>query len=744
MSEKKSLKSLSEAEIIEWKRTRWQARTNLGFLCREILNYNLIDDVYHAPVLNILQKFQKPTREEFAFNDVPKDETKSYDFIGKDGKWCYKPVVDMNMLPGKRRRLILDPRSHAKTTINAIAHTIQWLINYPDIAIMVVQSTGDKAEAIIGEIKQHFTANPKFRAAFPEMVPKSIKEFGTKNAFTIPARGATIVRKEPSIMAGSIDKGSAGYHFDVMKFSDIVEPNNVGTEDQIQSVISSYFMMENLLVAPQYWIDVEGTRYAFCLDGDTNITTGDWHQKKISDVQVGDEVVGWAPEGKTRWLKKTKVTACGSYIAKTKKYTLESGDSVICTPEHQWWRGKQWKKGPTSKEYGHFGSGHKRTTIRALRRLMVPSKKVESYEDKLVSIEDAGLRPVYWFQTETGNYIANGYCSKNSDLYGKLLKHWEADIKRDGESPWDITVRGIYEKDTGGKPRKYTPEECKLPDKLDDKGHPIPVWPTRFHYKELKREEEQDPYIFSCQKRLYPVASADGAAPFPVSDKTPHWCSREVFKTRIPIVYREICVDTAETTNARSNYSSIAVVAWSRAGKCYVDEIIHGKFMPDDLVKKIIASYLKHNKPYCPVQAVKIEETGFVRGLMVSINQFMDKTNTYLPLQMIKRDTSLSKKQRIINTLQPWYGSGDLIFVDDIACKDHLLMELEQFPLAETDDILDSIADVFQNRTWFGRESERQVLTENHEERTAKAFQQMQNNYWKHMTEGTFSLDGES
>ncbi len=63
-------------------------------------------------------------------------------------------------------------------------------------------------------------------------------------------------------MTGSIDKGSAGYHFDVMKFSDIVEENNVRTKEQIFQVNYAFEMAENLSIRPDGWIDVEGTRYS--------------------------------------------------------------------------------------------------------------------------------------------------------------------------------------------------------------------------------------------------------------------------------------------------------------------------------------------------------------------------------------------------------------------------------------------------------------------------------------------------
>lgn len=42
---------------------------------------------------------------------------------------------------------------------------------------------------------------------------------------------------------------------------------------------------------------------------------------------------------------------------------------------------------------------------------------------RLVSIEDAGTADVHWIETETGNYVAEGFCSKNSlfDTYADLL-----------------------------------------------------------------------------------------------------------------------------------------------------------------------------------------------------------------------------------------------------------------------------------------------------------------------------------
>lgn len=244
---------LNDKEIYALRMARWRARTDLEFLCREVLGYKDVCRSVHGPVIDILQKFPPPTREQFRENDVWTGST-----------WIYTPLLPMQDLPGGRRRLILDPRGHLKTTINAQAHVIQWILNYPDIAIAIFQSNTDKAIKIIGEIKRHFQYNPIFRKLFPEHCPqKNVDDFGVLGEFTSASRGRHITRKEPTVMGLSIDKGTAGLHFEVMKFSDIVEPENVKLKERSEAIKDAFYVAESLLVSPVYWIDVEGTRYTF-------------------------------------------------------------------------------------------------------------------------------------------------------------------------------------------------------------------------------------------------------------------------------------------------------------------------------------------------------------------------------------------------------------------------------------------------------------------------------------------------
>jgi predicted phage terminase large subunit-like protein len=544
--------SLSNNDLYQLRMARWKARTDLTYLAHHILGYPDVTGPKRFPFMNLLQRFPLP-------EDV---DLERYERLDR-GNWIYTPPLPLQSLPGKRRVLILDPRGFLKTTINAQSHSIQWILNYPDIAMMIIQSNGDKAEMILGEIKRHFQANPRLRSLFPDYVPqKRVFDWGNRQQFTTEARGQAVMRKEPTLMTGSIDKGSSGIHVDVMKFSDIVEPSNVKTPEQIESVIQSFGMMENLLVAPNYWIDVEGTRYDF------------------------------------------------------------------------------------------------------------------------------------------------------SDLYGRII---DAEEKRAPEKRlWQIHVRGCYKKDTsstGGGPELFTPKELDLPFLYDANNQKISNWPERVT-TEILEEKRTDPtkgeYLFATQQLNDPRKVDENSTPFPVNQNYPKWISVDNFRRNVRIVHHTTTVDTAETKTDRADFTAITSVAWDQAGRPYVVEVRHGKWLPDEIITQIIAVQMKFQPLY-----MSIEETSYVRGFKDGLLRKLHVMGMHINFKFIRRETNISKKERILNTLQPWYKDGELRFMrglgagedtpEGIRLMEALEGELQKFPRYVHDDILDSLSDHFQDRTWLGR-----------------------------------------
>ena len=78
----------------------------------------------------------------------------------------------------------------------------------------------------------------------------------------------------------------------------------------------------------------------FCLSPDTKILMIDLSVKQINDIRVGDKVIGFQKketEQSTRWyFVESDVIATHSREAEAYKITLENGQNVICSGDHQW------------------------------------------------------------------------------------------------------------------------------------------------------------------------------------------------------------------------------------------------------------------------------------------------------------------------------------------------------------------------------------------------------------------------
>lgn len=541
------LSSFSKYEIDKIRKIRWKCRTDIKFLIKNVLGpEGLYYPAIHDPMLGSLQKFPVPTDDQMEELDI---------FEG--GRFHYKPLIsNLIELPGKRDRLLLAPRSSGKTTFNCIAHTIQWIINYPGISIGIIQFSLEKAESILSQIKGHFTHNEKFRVLFPELCPPpdKIHDFGKVSSFSVPIeeRGEFGVRKEETVMTGSIDSGLAGYHFEVIKYSDIVEPKNTENVEQCEKLIRTYELSKYLRSTPLHWRDVEGTRYSF------------------------------------------------------------------------------------------------------------------------------------------------------ADLYGKIIDSWKRETSAGLEPEYQCFVMSIFKRAIENP--KYTPDELELPYALDENKKRISLRPEYFPTYKLEIEEATDPYIFSCQMLNCPIPG--DIATFPDFKKNVSVISRRDFEQNVNIAYTVLSVDTAVSVAESAKYTAIIHAAVDRYGRTYVVNIHHGKWLPDDLVKQIIAACNVYRPDYLLMEKILLN-----LGLGPSLRRHWETHPCHVPvLYELARDNRESKQKRIEASLQTPFKTGDLRFVRDNIPDpiwNHLINEFEQFPKSVTNDIVDAIADVFQARSWFGANFDR-------------------------------------
>lgn len=208
---------------------RHRAQTDLFFLGKNVLGYDLVERV-HKPVCDF--------------------------FVHKDPR---RSIAEQDNV---KERLLLDPRLHFKTTIDA-CDIIQWIICFPDIRILLMSGKEDNAKDMLHEVGAAFAYNRRLRELFPEFALPEGKEreWWTSEQFLSPARKNVRLR-QPTVFISTIESAKASKHCDVAKLDDVVHEKNVGNREMIESTIQGYKYVVPL-VEPFGYRDLIGTRYDY-------------------------------------------------------------------------------------------------------------------------------------------------------------------------------------------------------------------------------------------------------------------------------------------------------------------------------------------------------------------------------------------------------------------------------------------------------------------------------------------------
>ena len=156
----------------------------------------------------------------------------------------HKELISFMEKSTKRTRLILMPRGSFKSSVITVAYTIQQMIRNPNIRILISSETQNKSIKFVSEIKAHIEGNEKFKALYGNWMNRG--NIWKSNEFVIKPR--TRPKKEPTIMAGSLERGSlTGLHFDYVVLDDVVSQANTNNEDQIEKTINHYKLLLSVL-----------------------------------------------------------------------------------------------------------------------------------------------------------------------------------------------------------------------------------------------------------------------------------------------------------------------------------------------------------------------------------------------------------------------------------------------------------------------------------------------------------------
>jgi hypothetical protein len=217
-------------------------------------------------------------------------------------EWC-EYVQDLT----KKRRGILAPRGHFKSSVVTLAFAVWLLITHPNWRILVVSAVEKNAINFAGVAKDAFHRNPRMRWLFPEACPPVDARFGTEQEFTIPSR-TDITITAPSLTSAHLDASLASQHFDVILFDDPIERKHVATEEQASKARASFNKVLPLL-DPGGIIRILGTRYA---------------HYDLYSVMVPESQGGTATSTPYEWIVRAAFEKDG-------KPDFESGDPIFPT-----------------------------------------------------------------------------------------------------------------------------------------------------------------------------------------------------------------------------------------------------------------------------------------------------------------------------------------------------------------------------------------------------------------------------
>ncbi len=298
-------------------------------------------------------------------------------------------------------------REHYKSTIITYGKTIQDILNNPEITVGIFSHTKPIARAFLRQIKYELETNERLKFLFSDILyaePKKADNWSEEKGITVKRESNP---KEATVEAhGLVDGQPTSKHFSLLVYDDVVTRESVTTPEMIEKVTDAWALSLNL-GADGGDMRIIGTRYHFndtyrtimkrgaaiarihpatdngkvdgvpvfltrealdkkrrdqgsyvfaCHGAGTFVTMGDWSQKPIKDIIVGDVVIGWdrnSRSGRAK-LRRSIVESTKSRVAETVKSTLANNDTLIHTPDHKWWSGRTSENGKRS-EYAPLG-----------------------------------------------------------------------------------------------------------------------------------------------------------------------------------------------------------------------------------------------------------------------------------------------------------------------------------------------------------------------------------------------------
>ena len=190
-----------------------------------------------------------------------------------------------------KKKLILIPRGHLKSTLITIGYSVFRILQNPNIRILIRNATWQMAVDFLAEIKKHLTTNETILRLYGDVTQGKIE--WSQDRITLARTDTNI--KGPTVWATGIESNLVGAHPDLIIDDDLVNRENVSTQEQIEKVILRYKDTVDLLEPGGQYLII-GTRwsesdlYSWILDSENNVRQH--YEVMIKQAYQGDLVSG--------------------------------------------------------------------------------------------------------------------------------------------------------------------------------------------------------------------------------------------------------------------------------------------------------------------------------------------------------------------------------------------------------------------------------------------------------------------
>lgn len=157
----------------------------------------------------------------------------------------------------KRKKLILMPRGHLKSTLITIGYTTQRIVENPNVRVLLLNATWQMSVDFLSEVKRHLTQNEYLQELYGSVADNPTE--WSADRITLQRTDMNI--KGPTVWATGIESNLVGSHPDLIIMDDVVTRENTGNREQMEKVILRYKDALDLL-EPGGQLIIIGTRWA--------------------------------------------------------------------------------------------------------------------------------------------------------------------------------------------------------------------------------------------------------------------------------------------------------------------------------------------------------------------------------------------------------------------------------------------------------------------------------------------------